>query len=320
MKIKNIELEKEILTLKKMINKTHVEGLLYEHKLEERESGPASKNPGTPYIRGSVDIATDDDCLNIVTVDFTYITEKTSKGNTNATYAVLKNIIDGKIKSVMGTSKEEATKLRIDSAIGLNEFYSREGDLVSYSRNEGGFAHTTDKLNADEGVRATFEIDMIITSTIRKEADLENDTPEKVLVKGAVFNFRNELLPVEFVVNNPNGMNYFEDLGATPNAPVFTKVWGRQESQTIVTTKTEENAFGEAKVVTSERKKREFVITGTSVDTYTWDDESSITAIELKKCMEDREIKLADLKKKQEEYQANKTVAPTAPAAGSFSF
>lgn len=306
--------------MKKMINKTHVEGLLYEHKLEERESGPTSKNPGTPYIRGSVDIATDDACLNIITLDFTYITEKTAKGNVNATYTLLKTIIDGKLKTVMGSSKEEASKLRADSAIGLNEFYSREGELVSYSRNEGGFVHLTDKLNEDEGARGTFEVDVIITSAIRKEGDPDKDTQDQVIVKGAVFNFRNELLPVEFAVNNVKGMDYFEDLGASASTPVFTKVWGRQESQTITITKTEENAFDVPKVVTTERKRREFVITGTSVDAYAWDDESSITAIELKKCMEDREIKLADLKKQQEEYQANKTTGPATPAAGSFTF
>ena len=46
--------------MKKMINTTHIEGLLYEHKLELRESGPNSKNPGTKFIMGTVDIATDD--------------------------------------------------------------------------------------------------------------------------------------------------------------------------------------------------------------------------------------------------------------------
>ena len=38
---------------KKMTNTTHIEGLLYEHKLELRESGPNSKNPGTKFIMGN---------------------------------------------------------------------------------------------------------------------------------------------------------------------------------------------------------------------------------------------------------------------------
>ena len=76
----------------KMINATHVEGLLYEHKLEKKVTGENSKNPGTTYITGTIDIATDDNCVNIVPIHYTYVTEKTAKGNTNATYGVLNNI------------------------------------------------------------------------------------------------------------------------------------------------------------------------------------------------------------------------------------
>ena len=58
--------------MKKMTNESHIEGLLYEHKLELKVSGPNSKAPGTQFINGSISIATDDACLNIVDVHFTY--------------------------------------------------------------------------------------------------------------------------------------------------------------------------------------------------------------------------------------------------------
>ena len=48
----------------KMINQTHIEGKIYESKLELKESGPNSKHPGTQFISGNLDIATDDDLLN----------------------------------------------------------------------------------------------------------------------------------------------------------------------------------------------------------------------------------------------------------------
>ena len=60
--------------MKKMINTCHIEGLLYEHKLELRESGPKSKNPGTQFIMGTVDIATDDKLTNVVSVHYSVIT------------------------------------------------------------------------------------------------------------------------------------------------------------------------------------------------------------------------------------------------------
>ena len=36
-----------------MENTTHIEGILYEHALENKVTGPNSKNPGTPFISRS---------------------------------------------------------------------------------------------------------------------------------------------------------------------------------------------------------------------------------------------------------------------------
>ena len=309
-----------------MINKTHIEGLLYEHNLELKVSGPNSKNPGTEYITGTIGIATDDACLNVVSVHFTYVTSTTSKGGTNATFATLKNIIDGVIKNYMKDGKDAAGKLRIDSALGLNEFYTdRNGkeELVSAKRNEGGFVHVVDVLVDDEKSRNTFECDMIITGTLRQEANLERQIPEKVIVKGAIFDFRKSLLPVEFSATNPGAMNYFESLGATSKEPVFTKIWGRQVSETIVRTITEESAFGDASVREVKSTRRDFVITGAAKEPYIWDDESTITVSELNDAITARETYLATLKQRNDEYKASKN-APTSsiitPAAGAFNF
>lgn len=126
---------------KKMKNEAHVEGYVYEHKLEMKESGPNSKNPGTEFISGTLSVATDDEMLNVVQVHFTYVTAVTAKGKANNTFNVLQSIIDNKIGSVMEHGKENAGKVRIDTAIGLNEWYDKDGNLVSVRRNEGGFVH-----------------------------------------------------------------------------------------------------------------------------------------------------------------------------------
>lgn len=314
--------------MKNMINKTHIEGLLYQHSLELKVSGPNSKTPGTQFIAGNIEIATDDAGLNIVPIHFSYVTAVTSSGKTNATFGTLMNIIDEKFPSIMKSGKENAAKLRVDSAIGLNEFYAdRNGteELVSAKRNEGGFVHLVDTLNPDEKTRNTFETDMIITSCIRKEANEEKQIPEKVIVRGAIFDFRKALLPIEFSATNPNAMNYFEGLGASNKEPVFTKVWGRQVSETIVRRIEEESAFGapEIKEITSTRK--DFVITGSAKNPYEWDSEESITATELTEAMANRETYLATLKQRSDEYKAQKAAgaigAATAPVVtGDFKF
>ena len=309
--------------MKKMINQTHIEGYLYESKLELKEAGPNSKNPGTKFISGTIDIATDDAGINIVPVHFTYVTEKTAKGSTNATYTALMNIIDKKFGSVIANGKDNAVKLRIDSALNLNEFYTdRNGteELVSAKRNEGGFVHVADALNEDENTRNTFTCDMLITNVSLKEADEEKNLPEKAIIKGAIFDFRGALLPVEFSAVNPNAISYFMSLEASSKNPTFTKVWGRQVSETITRTITEESAFGEDSVREVKSSRKDFVITGASREPYEWDSEGTLTANELAEAIANRETYLATMKQRQDEYKASKGANVAAPSNAGFNF
>lgn len=305
---------------KTFINATHLEGYVYEHKLELKTSGPNSKNPGTEFISGTLSIATDDEMLNVVPVHYTYVTATTSKNAPNQTYTALKAIIDGKIPNAMEHGKENAGKVRIDSALDLNEWYdSRQDDqLVSQKRNEGGFVHQTNELNAPNA-RATFNVDMVITGANRVEANEERNTPEKVVLKGYIFNFRGEVLPYDFSVLNPKAMEYFEDLGASGKNPVFTRIQGEQKSQTVERTITEEGAFGEPMVRTTKSSYRDFVVNWAQAEPYAWDDESSILASELDEKLKARELHLAEIKQRRDEYQASKNV-PASTSTKDYNF
>ena len=314
--------------MKAMLNRTHIEGYLYEHALEKKVTGPNSKNPGTEFITGTISIATDEACLNVVPVHFTYTTAMTGSGKPNATFSTLENVINGTYKTCMADGKDVATKLRIDSAIGLNEFFSdRNGteELVSAKRNEGGFVHVvTDGLAEDEKTRNTFECDILITNVRHVDADDDKNLPEKCIVKGAIFDFRKSLMPVEFTAVNPNAINYFEGLEASSSNPTFTKVWGRQVSETIVRTITEESAFGDASVREVKSSRKDWVITGAKAEPYDWDDESTLTAAEVNEAIKTRELTLAAMKARQDEYKASKGAQPAkasnTPAAGAFNF
>lgn len=311
----------------KMKNETHIEGYLYEHTLERKQSGPNSKNPGTEFISGTVSIATDDECLNIVPVHYTYATATTSTGKPNATFGALANIVDGVYKTVMGSNKDEAVKLRIDSAIGLNEFYTdRNGkeELVSAKRNEGGFIHVVTDGLAKENDRNTFKCDILITNVRHIDADDERNLPEKAIVKGAIFDFRKSLMPVEFSVVHPNAIAYFEGLEASNTNPVLTEIRGRQVSETIVKTIVEESAFGEASVREVKNSRKDWVITWAKTEPYEWDDESTLTAMEVNEALKNRELALAAMKARQDEYKASKGAGPaakaTVPANSAFNF
>lgn len=318
--------------MRKTLNREIICGRVYEHTLTKKVTGPESKNPGTEYIGGELSIATDADNLNVVTVHFTYVTATTKKGQTNSTYTALAKIID-EGKTVIIDGSDEATLVKVSTSLGLNEFPSnRNGqeEMVCAKRNEGGFVTILSSL-AKENDRNKFEFDMLINGTRRVEADEERNIPEDyVIVKGAIFDFRNAMLPVELVCRNSDGMNYFERLDASASNLVFTKVWGEISSQTIITKREEASAFGEPAVREYSRTIKEWTITGCNPEPYELGDETNgITADEIKQCMADREVHLAEVKKRAEEWQSQRaaanTAAPTnqatAPAAvGGFNF
>lgn len=308
-------------------NSVNLMGILYEHNLTLKESGANSKNPGTKFISGTIGIATDDAITNIVQVHFTYVTATNAKGTANATFSILKDIIDGVLLTYMD-DPDKAVRLTVDSAIGLNEFYSnRSGteELVSVKRNEGGFVHVVKPMEwvDDEIQRNKFKCDMVITKVTHVDANEERNIPEKVIVKGAIFDFRKSLLPAEFTATDPGAMSYFEGLDASNANPVFTAVWGRQISEVVKREIRTESAFGEDDVREVQSTRKEYLITGGSKEPYAWDDSATLTAQELTEMMANRQTYLATLKQRQDEYQASRNSnAAAAPrtATGGFNF
>ena len=301
-------------------NEVKAEGYLYEHKLEKKVS-----RAGVEYIGGTLSLATDEACSNIVLFNFTYVTPTYSKsGAANPNYKILENIIaSGTTQTVMGAGQEKALKLRINSSIGLNEFYSRDDELVSQVRNDGGFLSVVSSLNENENKRNLFKTDILVTGVFRKDADEEKNIVEHAVIKGAIFNsFTKALLPISFVVYNPNAITYFENLEPSSSKPVFTKVWGNIVSKEIISVQETESAFGEKLVEERRSTRKEYMITGAQGEVYEWDSQDTLLASELKEMMSARELHLAEIKKRQEEYKNStaETAQPAVAKDGAFNF
>lgn len=303
----------------KFINTEKIEGYVYStgsnfNQLSERVSGDTSKNPGTKYIAGDLDIAVDEAGLNVITVHYSYITEHYKSGSVNNTYLALKKIIDNPERTWITGGKDNAFKVQCTgTSIALNDFIANDGSKVAAVRNENGFCSIVNELG-NESERNTFTADMLINKVTHIDADPDkNITEDFTTVSGAIFGYGPVLLPVSFVVRNEMGMQYFEGLEATPSNPIFTKVWGRINCMTIKTERTEESAFGEAAVQTYERKSREYVITGTAKVPYDFGDEEILTMGDVQKMTQDRQVMLAEVEKRHNERQANK-------AAGGVNF
>ena len=215
----------------------------------------------------------------------------------------------------MGDGVENATRIRVDSTVGLNEFYAeRDGkeELVSIKRNEGGFVHVmvNEPFNEKEIERCKFKTTMLITKAVRTEANPEKETPEKVTISGYAFDFRKALLPVSYTVLN-------EGLEASEKNPVLTEVWGKQVSRTVVKKVTKESSWGDAEVQEFKNTYKDYVITGSQKEPFVFDMEDTYTSDELTKAIADRETYLATIKQRRDEYLATKNNGGAKPATAS---
>lgn len=287
----------------KFINTEKIEGYVYStgsnyNQLSERVSGDNSKNPGTKYIAGDLDIAVDEAGLNVVTIHYSYITETYKNGKPNTTYAALKRIIDNPEKTWINGGKDNAFKVQCTGvAIAVNDFIAGDGTKVAALRNENGFCSIVNEIAETD--RNKFTTDMLITKVTHIDADPEkNIEKDFVTISGCIFGYGPVVIPATFNVRNEAGMKYFEDLDVTPSNPIFTKVWGHINCRTIKTERTEESAFGEAAVQTYERKSREYVVTGTAKVAYDFGDEEVLTVEDVNKMTQDRQTKLAEVEKR----------------------
>ncbi len=313
---------------KNFVNRCHVEGLLYQHKLEAKVTGENSKAPGTSYITGTIDIATDNNLTNIVSIHFTYVTPVTSKNKENRTYTALSNIVNGVYGSVMEHGEDKAVKLSVDTSFGINDFWDRSGKDVHAIRLEGGFVSLASALNEDENKRNTFTCDMVINHVYRVEADAERQTEEYVNVGGYIFDFRNAVIPIDFRIFIPGGMDYFEGLNVSNNNPAFTSISGNIIATTVIVKKEEETPWHTIAVREVKNTRKAYAITYAQPELYEWDSEDTITAADMSRLLSERQVYLATKEKSDAEYRANQqgsgafgaAAATTAPVEGGFKF
>ena len=301
--------------MRKNENFMNIEGKIYQFDLAEKVTGENSKNPGTKYIGGTLDVAIDSSQSEIIQVHYTYVTPTYSSGKANSTYTALKQIIDSG-KTVITDGYDAATVVKLNPSYAVNDWYPEgKTEVVSSPRNEGGFvtivAENSLHPEGDVG-RNKFSFDVVINSVAEVEPE---DGESYATIKGVAFDFRNAVLPVTLVARNKEAIKYFVNLDASNSNPVYTKIWGKIVNTFEKIEKTTESAFGEATVDVVTRRHREYLITGANPVPYEFDTDETITAKELEKALQDREVYLADVKKKSDEYKASKSASAPAAAA-----
>lgn len=277
-------------------NSVDIKGYVFNHTLTKKVS-----RKGVSYIGGVLNVATDKDAMNVVPVNFTYVTETYSKsGKPNATYSFLEQIIDN--NNTYELNGASAAKVRISGDIECNDFVTRDGEMASPKRIRGSFVHAESGDIAVVGC-AKFKVDMLIEGYQEVEDERNGNFGR---VRGYVFNFRNDFLPVDFTVRSNGGMSYFDKADVSVSEPLLTQVWGDIVATTIVKTKEVENAFGAPDVQTTTRTLRAWDIVGAANEPYEFGNEADMTAADVTKGKAAREEYLVTVRRNHEEYQASR--------------
>jgi hypothetical protein len=304
---------------KTLFNEEKIEGYAYSiesnnewNSLSVRKTGSNSKNPGEEYIFGELNVAVDEDGLNVITIHYTYITPVYKKsGKANSIYTTLQKIIDNQERTWIKGGKENDFKVScVGVSFSINDFIAGDGSKDATVRNEGGFVSIFNEFSEE---RNKYTTDILITKVTHINADPEkNISNDYTSVNSYVFGYGPLILPISFVVRNEGVMSFFEDLDISGSIPVFTKVWGKINCITIKITRTEESEFEEAAVQTYEKKCREYTIIGTSKFPYNFGEEDVLTIEQVNKMIQDRQIKFAEIEERHKKINSEKSSSSNA--------
>lgn len=208
----------------------------------------------------------------------------TNKGTANPAY---KNIQDLKnMKTVQNVGWEEADTIRISGAsLRENAYVTKSGNLVDGWQLNGSFVNMTSMSDT-----ATFTVDIFIMD-MKPEEDREGDPTGRLIVKGGLVQYGGKLDVIEFIVENPEAVEYIER-NWNPNDTVT--VVGRIRITSVEEKKSgAKSSWGEDIPETTTRYIRELIIT--KGDDEAKEEEFSYDPVEIKKAFNVRKAMIEQL-------------------------
>ncbi|WEG18631.1 hypothetical protein PQ478_09120 [Alkalihalophilus pseudofirmus] len=277
-------------TLRQAENQVHIEGILLENRLEEKEIN------GKPAITGEVDIEIKEN--EVHTVNFFSYKFKKDSNEESGLYKGLATVMN-EYQSVNKVGAEAADKVRITTGnIGLNEYYTPDGQLRTFPQISSSFIN---RVGAGEEFtpKAEFRAEVIVAA-VKEEYKNEQETGRAILDAYLPL-YGGKIVPFTFVVGE-DGAEYVQDnyeKGQT------VKVWGNIVNFKEIVEKKTEGAFGNADKQIKTNTVREYVVTGGS-EPYDEDNVNTYKVDVIKKALTEREVHLEQLKNKKKDNKGSK--------------
>lgn len=294
-------------------NKILVKGYVFSHNLEIRTYQNSSKdNFGDRYISGVINVAIDEDAVASVPVHVNFMNEKFKSGDTNESFTILEGLINTN-NTVTSVGKENALRVDIQGTVEDNTFYSTKNSVMVESQQlRASYVHV--QSGAFKGC-ASWQTDMLIHTYA--EIDPDNGDEPYGELRGFVFNYRNEFMPVKYKVRKASGgMDYFASKDISAKNPLLTRVFGDYVVTTVTSNRTIETAFGAPSIEPTTYSRESWDVSGAAVQEYDFGDENVMTLEDVNRLMEIRNEYVAERKAYAENRAAQSAPAKTASNPG----
>lgn len=279
-------------------NRIVIEGILSEVDLNY--SSFMKNGVNHDAIGGTIKVLVETPEATLEVPVYMFSTKLTTKGGVNPAYTSIENVKNTMV-SIAASDKEHATKVRITNAeIRMNEFFGRDGNLVSTPRITASFVNFA---TGDFNPRATFSLEFFMNDYHRVvDSDGVELDPPKLEVNVIVPGYRDRVDVVKLHATNPNVINAIETYWEPGHS---YKAAGNVNFTNTIETVVEQMGFGQPQTRTRTITLNEFIITGGSEEPL---------ATELEFAEEDIMAGIADRKVRLEQLKNNARTTKQTPS------
>ena len=283
-------------------NVVKIEGILAETDIEDKTFLKDGKQQEA--MGGSITIRVEQTIGEKLVVSdipvYMFATKLTKKGTPNPAYENIKNIKDNYV-SIGASDEAHADKVRVTNGdIRMNEYYGRNGNLVSFPRINASFV-TRVKDSEEFNPKAEFTCTAVVLKQDYEQDKDQNETG-RYLLQTAIIQYGDKLDVVPFIVENKKAINYISSNWESGNT---VRINGKLNFSYKVIKEVKEGAFGDPVVNERTVSTSELIVTGGSEPI---EGESAYDAQDIKAGLAQRKTKLEEMKNKP---NTKKAPAPT---------
>ena len=213
----------------------------------------------------------------------------TKKGTQNPAFTSIEHVMNDYISIAASGDEKTADCVRITRArLGMNEYYSPDGRLISYPRIQASFVN---RIKREEmKYQATYEAEFVI-GKMNYEMDRDGNVTDKYIVQGIVPQWGGKVDVIPFYTSTPAVTEVLVDNWSDGDS---VHASGRLNFTSTVETKEIQLGFGEPRIETHTVNLSQILITGG--DKVPLDETMAFDREEVAQALAERKNRLAALK------------------------